>query len=42
VRTKSITNTKLARGRTYRVIVRAINAKGPGAISASASVTTRR
>jgi len=42
VRTKSITNTKLARGRTYRVIVRAINANGPGAISASASVTTRR
>jgi subtilase family serine protease len=42
VRTKSITNTKLARGRTYRVIVRAINASGPGAISASASVTTRR
>jgi hypothetical protein len=42
VRTKSITNTKLARGRTYRVVVRAINANGPGAISASALVTTRR
>jgi subtilase family serine protease len=42
VRTKSITNTKLARGRAYRVIVRAINANGPGAISASALVTTRR
>jgi subtilase family serine protease len=42
VRTKSITNKKLARGRTYHVIVRAINANGPGAISASALVTTRR
>ena len=41
-KTKSISTTKLARGKTYRVIVRAINANGPGANSASATVTTRR
>ena len=41
-RTKSITTTKLARGATYRVIVRALNANGPGANSAPATVTTRR
>ena len=41
-RTKSITTTKLARGKTYRVIVRAMNANGPGANSAPATVTTRR
>jgi hypothetical protein len=41
-KSRTITTTTLARGRTYRVIVRAINANGPGVNSAPATVTTRR
>jgi subtilase family serine protease len=41
-RTTTVTVTKLARAKTYRVIARAINAIGPGPASKPSSVATRK
>lgn len=39
---RAVTVTRLARGRRYRVIVRALNAQGAGPSSGAATVTTRK